>query len=80
MSSWKTAVWPQQEGQLFPKELQVEANPNLPRGSLVEQEATCDGSLVFKLFLYGCHRNLRPTQDDWRWGREKKIKKNKKSS
>lgn len=43
-------------------ELQVKADPHFPCGNLVQQQTTCYRSLVFQLFLDGCHRNLCPTQ------------------
>lgn len=44
-------------------ELQVEADPHLPGGHLVQQEPPRDRSFVLQLFLDGRHRNLRPSQE-----------------
>lgn len=47
------------------KELQVEADPHLSSGDLMEQQAVCHQPLVLQLLLYGCHGNLRTTQEVW---------------
>lgn len=47
------------------KELQVEADPHLSSGDLVEEQTARCWTLVLQLLLYGRHGNLRTTQEVW---------------
>lgn len=46
--------------------LQVEANSDLSSGDLVEQQTPSQRSFAVLILLYGCHGNLRATQEVWK--------------
>lgn len=50
-------------GLLVVEELQVQADPNLPRGNLVQQQPPRRCPLVLQLLLDGRHGNLGATQE-----------------
>lgn len=45
------------------KELQVEADPHLSCGNLMQEKTARHRAFVFQLFLYRCHGNFCPTQE-----------------